>query len=185
MHPTPEDALALVREFNTNPQLVNHAVAVGAAMAYAARKRGEDERLWRVVGLVHDLDYERWPERHCLQTAEILREREWPEDIVRAVLSHGWGVCTDVPPASDLEKMLYAVDELTGLIAACALVRPSRSVMDLEVKSVRKKWKDKRFAAGVDREIIRRGAEMLGEPLDDLIADVIQAMRAVAPSIGL
>jgi len=182
---TREAAFALLREFNTNPSLINHALAVEAAMRYMARKHGEDEEKWGIVGLVHDLDYEKFPQEHCKRTEEILREREWPEEHIRAVLSHGWGTCTDVEPQSLMEKTLYAVDELTGLITACALVRPSKSVMDLTAKSVRKKWKVKTFAAGADREVIAKGAEMLGVEVSDLITDVIAGMREVAPEIGL
>lgn len=183
--PTREDALALLQEYNGSIALINHARSVEAAMRYMARKRGEDEDEWGVVGLIHDLDYERFPEQHCHRTREILEASNWPESYVRAVVSHGWGICTDVEPRTQLEKTLYAVDELTGLVAASALVRPSRSVRDLEVKSVRKKWKQKAFAAGVDRGIIERGAELLGVELNELIADVIAAMREVADEIDL
>jgi predicted hydrolase (HD superfamily) len=138
-----------------------------------------------VVGLVHDLDYEQFPDEHCKKTAEILRERGWPEEIVRAAVSHGWGVCSDVEPQSDMEKVLFAIDELTGLVAATALVRPSRSVLDMEARSVKKKWKDKAFAAGVNRDVIAQGAARLGVDLTDLITDVIMGMRTVAEEIGL
>lgn len=175
--PTRHDALALLREFNSNPSLVDHALAVEAAMRYMARKHGEDEDKWGVVGLIHDLDYEQFPEEHCQKAQKILRERDWPEEYTRAVVSHGWGICTDVEPHSRLEKTLYAVDELTGLITACALVRPSRSVMDLTPKSVLKKWKQKAFAAGANRDLIDKGAEMLGMERGELIADVIAGMR--------
>ena len=144
-----------------------------------------DEELWGVVGLLHDLDYEMYPEEHCLKAESILRERGWPDEIVRAVVSHGWGICTDVEPQSDLEKCLFAVDELTGLVTAAALVRPSRSVLDMKAKSVKKKWKDARFAAGVDRSIIERGAERLGMELGELIEETIAGMRDVAAAIGL
>ena len=183
--PTREEALALLREFNQSESLIKHALAVEAVMRYMARKRGEDEERWGIVGLIHDLDYERFPDRHCAKTAEILRERGWPEDIIRAVLSHGYGLCTDVEPQSDMEKVLYAVDELTGLVVATALVRPSRSLMDLTAKSVRKKWKDKSFAAGVNREIIQEGARRLGVDLSDLITDCIMGMREAAEALGL
>ncbi len=154
-------------------------------MRHLAARRGEDPDLWGVVGLVHDVDYEAHPDEHLRHTRPILEAAGWPEDLVRAVLAHGWGLCTDVEPRTDLEKALYAIDELTGLVAAAALVRPSRSVMDLPVKSVRKKWKDKAFAAGVDREVIRKGAELLGVEVSDLIADTIDGMRTVAAEIGL
>jgi len=140
---------------------------------------------WGLVGLIHDLDFEKFPDQHCTKTAEILTERGWPEELVRAVVSHGWGICSDVQPDSDMEKTLYAIDELTGLVAAVALVRPSKSLADLKAKSVRKKWKDKSFAAGVDREIIAKGAEMLGIELSELITDVIEGMKPVADELGL
>ena len=183
--PTRDEALALVREFNSSEGLIKHALAVEAVMRYMARKRGQDEETWGIVGLVHDLDYEQWPDQHCAKTAEILRERGWPEELIRAVVSHGFGLCTDVEPESEMEKVLYAVDELTGLVAATALVRPSKSVMDLKAKSVRKKWKDKSFAAGVNRAIIADGAERLGVDLSDLITDTIMGMREAADAIGL
>ena len=183
--PTRDEALALLKEYNRSEGLVKHALAVEAVMRYVARRRGEDPEKWGVIGLIHDLDYEQFPDQHCRKTGEILRERGWPEEYVRAAVSHGWGPCTDVQPQSDLEKVLYAVDELTGLVAATALVRPSRSVLDMEARSVKKKWKDKAFAAGVDREVIRKGAEMLGVDLDALITDVIMGMREVADAIGL
>lgn len=184
-NPTREEAFALLREYNTNQSLVNHGLAVEAVMRFIARKHGWEEDKWGIIGLIHDLDYERYPDEHCKRTDQILSERGWPEEYVRAAVSHGWGICVDVEPQSLLEKTLYAVDELTGLVTACALVRPSRSVMDLTPKSVRKKWKDRAFAAGVNREVIEKGAEMLGVAVDDLIADVIEGMREVAPRIGL
>jgi len=183
--PTRDEAFALLKEFNTSDSLINHALAVEATMRYMARKHGEDEQKWGIIGLVHDLDYETFPEQHCKKTEEILRDRGWPEEYIRAVVAHGWGVCTEVEPQSLLEKTLYAVDELTGLITACVLVRPSKSVMDLTAKSVRKKWKQKSFAAGADREVITKGAEMLGVEISDLISDVIAGMREAAPEIGL
>ena len=183
--PTREDALALLKEYNENPALIHHALAVEAVMRYIARKRGQNEDEWGIVGLIHDLDYEKFPEQHCTKTREILEQRGWPQWIVRAAVSHGWGICSDVEPTSDLEKTLYAIDELTGLVGACALVRPSKSVMDLEAASVKKKWKMKAFAAGANREIIAKGAEMLGADLTALITDTIMGMREVAPAIGL
>jgi putative nucleotidyltransferase with HDIG domain len=183
--PTRDEALALLKEFNRSEGLLRHALAVEAVMRYIGRKRGQESEKWGVIGLVHDLDYEQFPAEHCRKTEEILRERGWPEEYVRAVVSHGWGVCSDVEPRTDLEKVLYAIDELTGLVVAAALVRPSKSVLDLEARSVKKKWKDKAFAAGVDREVIRKGAEMLGVDLDALITDVIMGMREVAEAIGL
>jgi putative nucleotidyltransferase with HDIG domain len=183
--PTREQAFELLKEFNQTDSLIKHALAVEAVMRHFARKRGEDEEKWGVIGLVHDLDYEKFPDQHCRKTEEILRQRQWPEEYIRAVVSHGWGICSEVVPESELEKALYAVDELTGLVTTSALVRPSKSVMDMEAKSVKKKWKDKRFAAGVDRSIIEKGAAMLGVDLNDLIAETILGMRAVAEEIGL
>ena len=183
--PTREEALALLAEFNQDERLIRHALAVEAVMRYVARKRGEDEEKWGIIGLIHDLDYERFPDQHCRKTAEILRERGWPEDYIRAAVSHGWGTHSDVEPQEVMEKVLYAVDELTGLVAATALVRPSKSVLDMKAKSVKKKWKDKSFAAGVDRGIIQQGARMLGVDLDELITDTIMGMREAAEAIGL
>ena len=183
--PTREEALALLKEFNKTESLIKHALSVEGVMRYMARKRGEDEEKWGIIGLVHDLDYERYPEQHCMKTKEILEEHGWPEDYIRAIMSHGWGLVTDVEPQHEMEKVLYAIDELTGLVTAVALVRPSRSVLDMKVKSVSKKWKDKSFAAGVDREVISNGAQMLGMELKDLFEDVIMGMREVADKIGL
>ena len=184
-NPTREQAWALLTEFNQSDSLIKHALCVEGVMRYIARKRGEDEEKWGIIGLAHDLDYERFPDEHCKKTQEILIERGWPEDYIRAIVSHGWGLCSDVEPKSDMEKVLYAIDELTGLVTAVALVRPSKSVMDLTPKSVKKKWKDKAFAAGVDRSIIDKGAAMLGADVSGLVEDVIMGMREVADAIGL
>jgi predicted hydrolase (HD superfamily) len=183
--PTREDAWALLTEFNQSDSLIKHALCVEGVMRYIARKKGENEDKWGIIGLVHDLDYERFPEEHCKKTEEILRERGWPDGYIRAIISHGWGICSDAEPQSDMEKVLYAIDELTGLVTAVALVRPSKSVMDLTPKSVKKKWKDKAFAAGVDRSIIEKGAAMLGVDRSELFDDVIMGMREVADAIGL
>jgi len=183
--PSREDAFSLLKEYNQNDGLIKHALAVEAVMRFCARKRGQDEEQWGLIGLIHDLDYEQFAEQHCRKTEEILTSKNWPALYVRAVLSHGWGLCTDVEPQSEMEKVLYAVDELTGLVAATALVRPSRSVMDMKAKSVKKKWKNKAFAAGVNRDVIQKGAEMLGTELGELITDVIMGMREVADEIGL
>jgi putative nucleotidyltransferase with HDIG domain len=183
--PTREETWNLLTRYNQNESLLKHALAVEAVMRYAARKRGADENHWGVIGLIHDLDYEQYPDQHCRKTEEILRENGWPEDDIRAVISHGFGICTEVEPRTEMEKVLYAIDELTGLVAAAALVRPSKSVMDMKAKSVKKKWKDKRFAAGVDRGIIQNGCDMLGIELSELITDTIMGMREVAEEIGL
>ncbi len=183
--PTREQAWRLLNEYNKNESLIKHALAVEAVMRYCARKRGEDEEKWGTIGLVHDLDYEQFPDQHCKKTEEILHDNNWPEEYIRAVLSHAWGMHTDVEPVTDLEKTLYAVDELTGLIVATALVRPSRSILDMKAKSVKKKWKDKAFAAGVNRSVIEKGAEMLDVELTELITDTIMGMREIADELGL
>ena len=154
-------------------------------MRHFARKLGHDEEKWAIVGLIHDLDYEQFPAEHCTKTREILTAQNWPEDYIHAVVSHGFGHCSDVEPTHEMEKVLFAIDELTGLVAAAALVRPSKSILDLEVKSVKKKWKEKSFAAGVDRSVIERGSAMCKIPLEELIAEVIAAIRPIAEQIGL
>ncbi len=183
--PTRQEALDLLLRHNKSESLIKHALAVEGVMRYMARKFNADEEKWGVIGLAHDLDYEQFPEQHCRKSEEILNHEEWPGEYVRAVVSHGWGICSEVEPQTELEKTLFAIDELTGLVATTALVRPSKSVMDLSAKSVKKKWKDKRFAAGVDRSIIEKGAAMLGIDLSDLITDTIMGMREVAEEIGL
>lgn len=183
--PTRESAFELFKRYNKSESLTKHALSVEGVMRYMAKKNGGDEEKWGIIGLIHDLDYDMYPEQHCIMTEKILRENNWPEDYIRAVLSHGWGLATDVKPLSSLEKTIYAIDELTGLVATSALVRPSKSVMDMEARSVKKKWSDKKFAAGVDRSVIEKGAEMLGVSLDELITDCIMGMRIVAKEIGL
>jgi len=183
--PTRQEALELFHQYNESESLRKHAYAVEGVMRYIARKHGEDEEKWGIIGLIHDLDYEKFPGQHCTKTGEILREHGWSEEYIRAAVSHGWGICSDVMPQTDLEKALYAIDELTGLVVTTALVRPSKSVLDVQVKSVKNKWKDKRFAAGVDRSIIEKGAVMLQVGLDELIDDTIKGMQEVAEAIGL
>jgi predicted hydrolase (HD superfamily) len=183
--PTREEAYKLLTEYNKSESLIKHALAVEGVMRYFAQKRGEDEEKWGIIGLIHDLDYEQFPEEHCHKTGEILKENSWPEEYIRAAVSHGWGICSDVEPQTELEKVLYAIDELTGLVVTTALVRPSKSVLDVKTKSVKKKWKDKRFAAGVNRSIIEKGAGMLEVELSDLITDTIMGMQEVAEEIGL
>jgi len=183
--PTRGDAYALLNEYNRNDRLIKHGLAVEAVMRHMARKLGHDEEKWGVIGLVHDLDYEKYPEEHCRKTGEILRAHDWPEDYIHAVLSHGWGICTDVEPEHEMEKVLHAIDELTGLVIAVALVRPSKSLLDLTAKSVKKKWKDRSFAAGADRDVIEKGAERLGVEVSELIEETITGMRDVAAQLGL
>ncbi len=183
--PTRAEAFALLTKYNKSESLIKHALAAEGVMRFCARKRGGDEEKWGIIGLIHDLDYEQYPDQHCLKTEAILRENNWPEEYIRAVVSHGWGICTDIEPESEMEKVLFAIDELTGLVATTALVRPSKSVLDLKPKSVKKKWKDKRLAAGVDRSIIEKGAAKLDVPVADLILDTIMGMQEVAEQIGL
>jgi putative nucleotidyltransferase with HDIG domain len=183
--PTRDEAFALLSQFTKNEALVKHGLAVEAIMRHFARTFGEDEEAWGIVGLVHDIDYEQYPDQHCAMSRKILSDNNWPEEYIRAVVSHGWGMFTDAEPQTNMEKVLYAVDELSGLIIAAALVRPSRSLMDLEPSSVKKKWKDKAFAAGVDRSIIERGAAMLKMELPDLIRETILAMRPIEKELGL
>lgn len=183
--PTRETAMELLREYNQNDSLIKHALAVEAVMVHFAELFGEDKEKWGIIGLIHDLDYEKYPDEHCTKTREILTERGWPEDYIRAVVSHGWGICSDVEPEEKMEKVLYTIDELTGLIAATALMRPSKSILDLTTKSVRKKWKQKSFAAGVDRGIIEKGVQRLGMELGEVMAETIKGMQKVADEIGL
>ena len=182
---TREEALKLLKEYNQDESLIRHALAVEAVMRHFAMLFDEDVEKWGIIGLIHDLDYERYPEEHCVKVKEILTEREWPKEYIHAVQSHGWGICSEVEPVHRMEKVLYTIDELTGLITAAALVRPSRSLLDLEVKSVKKKWKDKAFAAGVNREIIQKGAELLGMELSEIIKETIAGMRSIAAELGL
>jgi putative nucleotidyltransferase with HDIG domain len=183
--PTRNDALTLLKEYNTNPALIQHGLQVEACMRHFARKTGENEEQWGIVGLLHDLDYEQFPDQHCHKAAEILREHDYDEEIIRAMMSHGYGIVTDVEPLSLLEKTLYAVDELSGLVNACVLVRPSKSIMDLGVKSVKKKFKTKSFAAGVNRDIVAKGAELLDMELGELMGEVNERMKADAEAIGV
>jgi len=184
--PTRDEAFELLKEFNKEESHIKHALAVEAVMTHFAELLGEEDvEKWGIIGLVHDLDYELYPEEHCKKTEEILTERNWPKDYIRAIVSHGWGICTDVEPIETMEKVLYTIDELTGLIAATALVRPSKSILDLTPKSVKKKWKQPKFAAGVNRTIIEKGAEMLGMDLNKVIEETIKGMQKVAEDIGL
>jgi len=183
--PTREDAFRLLKKYNKKQGLIRHALAVESVMGHFANRFNEDEEKWRIIGLVHDLDYELFPSEHCHKCVELFKENDWPEDYIRAVVSHGFGICTDVKPETNLEKTLYAIDELTGLVASSALVRPSKSILDIKAKSVKKKFKDKRFAAGVDREVIKQGAVFLDMELSELITEVISGMQPVAEEIGL
>lgn len=184
--PTRKEALELFKRYNKSDSLLRHALAVEATMKHFAELLDEpDVEKWQIVGLIHDLDYEMYPEEHCVKVKEILKEEDYPEDYIKAVASHGYKICSEVEPTEKMEKVLYATDELTGLITASALVRPSKSVLDLKTKSVKKKWKDKAFASGVNREIIQRGIDMLDMDRDEVIQETINAMKKVADEIGL
>ncbi len=185
MMPTREEALKLFKQYNKSDSLYKHALSVEAVMRHIAGLKGEDVEKWGIIGLLHDLDYEKHPDQHCSMSNKIMLEAGWPDDYIHAVVSHGWGICSEVEPVELMEKYLFATDELTGLVTTTALVRPSKSVLDMTPKSVKKKWKDKRFAAGVDRSIIEKGAEMLGVELTELIQLTIDGMKSVAGDIGL
>ncbi len=180
-----KDALALLREYNSEKFHIRHALTVEGVMKYYARELGyaDEEDFWGIVGLLHDLDFERWPEEHCLKSQEIMRERGLDDRLIRATASHGWGISADIKPEHMMERVLYATDELTGLIGAAALMRPSKSVRDMELKSLKKKYKTPSFAAGCSREVIERGAELLGWELDELLQRTILAMRDCESSV--
>lgn len=177
---TRDEAFELLKEYNKEPFHIKHAVTVEGVMRYFANELGygDEADFWAIVGLLHDLDFEMYPEEHCRKEQEIMRERGLDERLIRAVASHGYGLTVDIAPEHEMEKVLYAVDELTGLIGAVALMRPSKSVSDLELKSVKKKYKTLNFAAGCSREVIEKGTQMLGWELDDLISKTILAMRS-------
>ena len=183
--PSREEAYELLLKYNKSESLIHHGLAVEAVMLHFAEKLGEEDiEKWGIIGLVHDLDYEMYPGEHCEMTEKILKEENWPEDYIRAIVSHGWKICTDVEPVKTMEKVLYTIDELTGLINATALMRPT-GISDMKVKSLKKKWKDKSFAAGVNREVIAEGAEMLNMDLNEIMEETIIAMRGVSEEIGL
>ena len=165
-----DEAYSLLCEYNKEPFHIHHAETVEGVMRWFANQLGygEDADFWATVGLLHDLDFEMYPEQHCIKCVEIMRDKGLDKKLIHAVASHGWGICSDVEPTHQMEKVLYATDELTGLIGAAALMRPSKSVQDMEPKSVKKKFKDKKFAAGCSRDVITKGAEMLGWELDEL-----------------
>lgn len=181
-----EDAWNLLREYNEEKFHIRHALTVEGVMKYFAEKLGygDEKEFWGIVGLLHDLDFEKYPEEHCQKSQEIMREKGVDEKIIRSTASHGYGLCSDIKPEHEMEKILYATDELTGLLGAVAIMRPSKSVQDLELKSAKKKFKDKKFAAGCSREVIENGAEMLGWDLDKLIEETILAMRVDEKNIN-
>lgn len=176
---TREQAWNLLTEYNQEPFHLKHAKTVEGIMRYFAQKLGynDDIEFWGIVGLLHDLDFEKYPEQHCIKLQEIMHEHNIDERIIHATASHGYGITVNIEPIHQMEKVLYAVDELSGLIGAVAIMRPSKSVQDLELKSVKKKYKSKGFAAGCSREVIQRGADMLDWSLDELISETILAMR--------
>ncbi|HJD97898.1 HD domain-containing protein [Mailhella massiliensis] len=180
-----EEALALLKKYNSEPFHLLHALTVEGVMRYFALERGfaDEADFWAMAGLLHDIDFERYPEEHCRKAPELLREAGLEEDMVHAVCSHGYGLCSDVEPEHEMEKILFAADELTGLIGAAARMRPSGSVMDMEVSSLKKKFKDKRFAAGCSRDVIRAGAERLGWTLEELFGRTLDAMRSCEESV--
>ena len=181
-----ESAFELLKKYNKEPFHIQHALTVEGVMKWYANELGygDDADYWATVGLLHDIDFELYPEQHCKKAPELLREGGVGDDIVHSVCSHGYGICCDIKPEHEMEKVLFAVDELTGLIGAAALMRPSKSVMDMEVKSIKKKYKDKKFAAGCSRDVIESGAKELGVELDKLFADTIMAMRSCEESIN-
>lgn len=172
-----EEAFELLKKYNKDEFHIRHALTVEGAMKYYARELGYDENFWGLVGLLHDVDFEQYPEEHCKKAPELLKEIRASDEMVHAICSHGYGICSDVEPTHEMEKVLFAVDELTGLIGAAALMRPSKSVQDMEVSSVKKKFKDKKFAAGCSRDVIKEGADRLGWDLDKLFEQTILAMR--------
>ncbi|MFA6645701.1 MAG: HDIG domain-containing metalloprotein [Sphaerochaetaceae bacterium] len=182
---TRDEAMALYNTYNSSDNLLRHALAVEAVMRRFAEELGHDPEYWGIVGLLHDIDYEQYPDQHCQKAPELLRAAGVSEDMIHAIVSHGWTICSDVEPEHPMEKVLFTIDELTGLISATALMRPSKSLMDLGVKSVKKKWKTKGFSAGVDREIIAKGVQMLGIDLDRVILLTIEGMRTVAAELDL
>ena len=181
-----EQALSLLKEYNKEPFHIQHALTVEGVMRWFARERdfADEEEYWGITGLLHDIDFELFPDQHCQKAPELLRKGGVGEDMIRSICSHGWGICSDIAPEHEMEKILFAVDELTGLIGAAALMRPSKSVQDMEVSSLKKKFKDKKFAAGCSRDVIRSGAEALGWTLEDLLARTLDAMRACEADIA-
>ena len=182
---TREAALQLLRTYNTEPFHIQHALTVEAVMRWFAQELGygEEADFWAMAGLLHDLDFERWPEEHCIACVPLLREAGCTEELIHAVCSHGWGLTVETAPEKEMEKVLFAADELTGLIGAAAKMRPSLSCTDMELSSLKKKFKDKKFAAGCSRDVIRKGAETLGWELDRLLQDTLRAMAATEQTV--
>lgn len=181
---TRSQALALLQKYNQEPFHILHGLTVEGVMRYFAQEIGEDPDFWGIVGLLHDVDFERWPEKHCLEAPQLLAEINAEPEMVHAICSHGYGICCDVEPTEQMEKILFAADELTGLIGAAAKMRPSKSVCDMEVSSLKKKFKDKKFAAGCSRDVIRQGAERLGWTIEELMEKTILAMRSCEETVN-
>ena len=181
---TRSQALALLQKYNQEPFHILHGLTVEGVMRYFAQETGEDPDFWGIVGLLHDVDFERWPEKHCLEAPQLLAEINAEPEMVHAICSHGYGICCDVEPTEQMEKILFATDELTGLIGAAAKMRPSKSVCDMEVSSLKKKFKDKKFAAGCSRDVIRQGAERLGWTIEELMEKTILAMRSCEETVN-
>ena len=181
---TRSQALALLQKYNQEPFHILHGLTVEGVMRYFAQETGEDQDFWGIVGLLHDVDFERWPEKHCLEAPRLLAEINAEPEMVHAICSHGYGICCDVEPTEQMEKILFATDELTGLIGAAAKMRPSKSVCDMEVSSLKKKFKDKKFAAGCSRDVIRQGAERLGWTVEELMEKTILAMRSCEETVN-
>ena len=181
---TCSQALALLQKYNQEPFHILHGLTVEGVMRYFAQETGEDPDFWGIVGLLHDVDFERWPEKHCLEAPRLLAEINAEPEMVHAICSHGYGICCDVEPTEQMEKILFAADELTGLIGAAAKMRPSKSVCDMEVSSLKKKFKDKKFAAGCSRDVIRQGAERLGWTIEELMEKTILAMRSCEETVN-
>ena len=181
-----EAALAALRKYNKEPFHLQHAFTVEGVMRWYAQQlgHGDEADFWATVGLLHDIDFEQWPEQHCVKAPELLQEAGCGEDLIHAVCSHGYGICCDVEPTEEMEKVLFAADELTGLIGAAALMRPSKSVQDMELKSIKKKFKDRKFAAGCSRDVIITGAERLGWELDELLEKTLEAMRSCEETVA-
>lgn len=177
-------ALALLQKYNQEPFHILHGLTVEGVMRYFAQETGENPDFWGIVGLLHDVDFERWPEKHCLEAPRLLAEINAEPEMVHAICSHGYGICCDVEPTEQMEKILFAADELTGLIGAAAKMRPSKSVCDMEVSSLKKKFKDKKFAAGCSRDVIRQGAERLGWTIEELMEKTILAMRSCEETVN-
>ena len=184
-YPTRDEAWSILTKYVTTDHLQRHVLTVEGVMRHFAPLYNEDPDEWGIIGLLHDIDFELYPEEHLQHAPQILREEGFDDEFIHSVLSHGYGICSDTEPESNAEKVLFTIDELTGLIYACALMRPSKSVMDLEVKSVKKKFKSPAFAANVNRQVIQDGADRLGMPLDDVIRETILGMREIAEVIGL